>query len=120
MSGIKQTVNKVTQMVNISEEPITISIGGAPGDGVTEYSINPGEAVPFHENLCKPVPGAGHLEMPSILSRQSMRDFPDGIRRPVLIPAADVKKVKEQYAGELARWKQKGSLQPKQEQPPSR
>lgn len=95
------SVNRTINMMNIGEEPITITIGGAPGDGVTEFIVKPGEAVPFHENYCKPVPGAGPQSLPSILSRQSTREFPDGVRRPVLVPAVEAKKVREQYTREI-------------------
>jgi hypothetical protein len=111
-------VNKTIQMTNIGEEPIVITIGGAPGDGVTEYSVAPGESVPFHENFCKPVPGAGPQSMPSILARQSTRDFPDGVRRPVLVPANEAKKVKDTYVRELEAWRKKGSPKPMQMEPP--
>jgi hypothetical protein len=119
---VNKSVNRVTQMTNIGEEPVTITIGGAPGDGVTEYVIEPNQSVPFHENYCKPVPGAGHQEMPSILARQSSRDFPDGVRRPLLVPASEAKKEKERYAKELEAWKKKGSPAPKPSliEPPAR
>jgi hypothetical protein len=110
-------VNKTIQMTNIGDEPLTVSIGGSPGDGVTEYVLDPGESAPFHENYCKPVPGAGPQSLPSILERQSMRDFPDGVRRALLVPANDAKKVKEQYAKELEFWRKKGSPAPKQSLP---
>lgn len=111
--------NRTIQMTNIGEEPITISIGGAPGDGVTEYQLAPGESAPFHENYCKPVPGAGPQELPAILARQSLRYFPDGVRRPVLVPASDAKKIREQYEKELAAWKRRGSQTPKSQPEPS-
>lgn len=115
------SVNKTISMVNISEEPLTIMIGAGPGEGVTEYVIKPGESQAFHENYCKPVPGAGHQELPSILSRQSTRTFPDGVRRPCLVPADEVRKVSEQYKAELDAWKKAGS-RPKvsQPEPPAR
>lgn len=114
-------VNKTIKMTNIGEEPIVITIGGAPGDGVTEYVVKPGEEVPFHENFCKPVPGAGHQTMPSILARQSMRDFPDGVRRPVLVPVDEAKKVRGLYTQELEAWKKKGAPRPQSSvEPPAR
>ncbi len=97
-------VNKTISMVNIGDEPVTIRIGGTPGDGATEYTIGPGEAQSFHENYCKAVPGAGPEKLPSILARRSMRAFPDGVRRPVLVPAAEAKAIKAKYAAAVAAW----------------
>lgn len=110
-------VNKTIQMVNVFDEPVRIVIGGNPGDGVTEYVIKPGEAQAFHENLCKPVPGAGPAALPSILSRKSTRTWVDGVRRPCLIPADEAKKVKAEYLKQLENWRAAGSKQPKTEQP---
>jgi hypothetical protein len=108
-------------MMNIGDEPVTITIGGAPGDGVTEYVVEPGQSAPFHENYCKPVPGAGPQELPSILARQSMREFPDGVRRPVLVPASEAKKAREQYEREIAAWRKRGSPpRPSQPEPAAR
>lgn len=102
--SVKNSVNKSIQMVNIWDKPITVHLGGTPGDGVTEYEIGPGEKQGFHEGLCKPVPGAGSEKLPPILHRRSLRVFPDGVRRPVLIAEADAKKTKEQYATAVAEW----------------
>lgn len=106
-------VNKTIQMVNVSEAPVRIEIGGSPGDGVTEYVIQPGEAQAFHENLCKPIPGAGRNKLEPILARKSMRNFPDGVRRPTLVPASEAKRVKAQYQKELDAWRKDGSPAPK-------
>jgi hypothetical protein len=106
-------VNKTIQMVNVSEEPVRVELGSAPGDGTTEYVIEPGQSQAFHENLCKPVQGAGRNTIPSILERMSMRTYPDGIRRPTLIPAQDAKKVRAEYDKALAAWKKAGSPPPK-------
>ena len=109
-------VNKTIQMVNVFDEPVRIELGGAPGDGTTEYVIEPGQSQAFHENLCKPVQGAGRNTIPSILSRMSTRTFPDGVRRPTLIPASEARKVKADYDKAIADWKKAGSPKPKPEQ----
>lgn len=113
----EKKVNKTVMMVNVSDEDVRITIGGGPGDGVTEYVIKPNEQAPFHENYCKPVPGAGRNELPSILSRKSMRTFKDGIRRPALVPVDQAKKVKAEYQGAIEKWLKAGSPAPKPSQP---
>jgi hypothetical protein len=80
------TTNKQTSMTNIFNEPVRIQLGGAPGDGVTEVIIKPGESVDFHANLCAPVHGAGTEDVPSIIARESTRTWPDGTRKPTLVP----------------------------------
>jgi hypothetical protein len=83
------TTNKQTSMTNIFHEPVRIVLGGAPGDGVTEVIIKPGESVEFHANLCAPVHGAGTEDVPSIIARESTRDWPDGTRKPTLVLSTD-------------------------------
>ena len=106
-------VNKTIQMVNVSDEPIRIELGGAPGDGTMEFVIEPGQSQAFHENYCKPVQGAGRTTIPPILARMSMRTYPDGVRRPTLVPAAEAKKVRAEYDKAIAAWKKAGSPAPK-------
>lgn len=109
----KRKVNQTITMVNIGDAPITVEIGGSPGDGVTEYVIDPGKGIPFPENYCKPIPGAGRNVRPSIMSAKSMRTFPDGVRRPVLVPESEAEKTKAEYKRQLDAWKKAGSPLPK-------
>lgn len=88
------STNKFVSMTNIFSEPVRIEIGGSPGEGVTEYVIQPGDAREFQMGYCVPVPSAGPEMLPSILSRKSMRTWPDGVRRPTLIPTEEYVKAK--------------------------
>src|SRR5690242_14558557 len=100
-------------MVNVSDEVVRIQLGGSPGDGVTVFEIEPGKSQAFHENFCKPVPGAGRAELPSIMARESMRTFPDGVRRPALVPADQAAKVRAEYQRAIAKWEKDGKPKPK-------
>jgi len=103
MHPTKTKVNRTISMTNISDQAITIHIGGSPGDGVTEHVIEPGGAQHFHENYCKPVAGAGTENMPPILARHSLRECADGVRRPMLVPTAEADKTKAAYAEAIRR-----------------
>jgi hypothetical protein len=77
-------------MTNIFNETVRIQLGGQPGDGVTVVTIEPGKSADFHENLCTPVHGGGSEDIPSIIARESTRTWPDGSRKPTLVPTAEL------------------------------
>lgn len=85
---------KTISMTNISAEPVRISIGGQPGEEPTVYTIPPGGRQDFPEGYCVPVRGRGPEIVPSILARQSTRTWPDGTRRPTLVPTSEVRQAK--------------------------
>ncbi len=91
---------KLTEMVNIFPGPVKFQIDGMPGSEGLEYEIEEGKSIQIDENYCKPVAGAGLNAMPSIVSRLTMRTWPESeLRAAALVPASEAKK----EAAEIAR-----------------
>jgi hypothetical protein len=99
---VSPTKQQFTSMTNIFTEPVKITLGGSPGEAVTEFVINPGEAQDFPRSLCEPVPGAGSENLPPILERKSMRTWNDGKRRPTLIPTEEFQRQQKAKAAKAA------------------
>lgn len=86
---------KTIEMVNIYPGAVTVQIDGMAGTEGLEYTVEEGGSLPFDENLCNPVPGAGLNKLPSIMSRLSMRTWPDTtFAAPALVPKSEVKAAK--------------------------
>lgn len=97
---------KTVEMVNIYPESVKFQIDGMPGTEGVEYEIAPGKSIHIDSNLCVPVQGAGLNAMPSIMSRITMRTWPDSeVRAGALVPADEVDKAQNDIKRRLAQEK---------------
>lgn len=97
-----QNVRRMRSVVNISHQMVEIDISGTPGSAPMRYEIEPGHSADMPPGYVEVVQGAGRNTLPSIIARRTNITWPDGKRRPALVPAEDAKRLIAEYEAQGA------------------
>lgn len=98
----KRAGRRMRSVTNIFPEPVAFRIAGTPGSAPMLYELEPRRSTDLPPGYVEPKQSAGRRRLTPIIERMTTVTWPDGKRRPAVVPAEEAEERSAAYEAQGA------------------